>query len=614
MIGLAFCSICCALMYTMIFAWPVECTHLSGLNEILENLSISFKNQSVETTILALVFYFIGGKVLAEKRRSNGVIVISIIIGSVWLMAESYKLDNSLYNITVSGGQVIKALIYLCGATFFAFLILSLLIKLFSESACYKYDNFSGGRIKTWVYKHLFLCVFIILVMSWSYPLILSYPANMSWDHWYQLQQFWRYSPFNTHQPIMHTLIVGTFTLIGKVFGSSNVGLFMFVIVQTFVYALVIAYSFVLLKKLKAPIWLMAIYIITCIFSPYYVNYSNTVLKDSLYSICFLLFIIELVYALIDTEQFLKQKKDCFFSVLSIFGVLTLRSNGKFILYPFFMVLILLLFRKYRNNAPILMAKAIAIMIIPIIAVLGFNFVFKASVSEVQNVSRVEALSLPLQQTARVVSIYSDEITENEKDVINRVLEYDKLADEYNPRISDPVKALFREDCTNNELVAYLFSWGKMFFKYPMVYLETIVNQNYGLLYLRVENNTVYTDWLADGELAEKFEKGIGLHEYKGFQAQKENLFDWYMIMYSFPGIGVLSHPALYVLALIVISLLTIKHKKCNCIIALMPIWEVLLFIILGPVFHGHPRYAFPIIYSMPIIAAYYMGSDIIGQ
>ena len=36
-------------------------------------------------------------------------------------------------------------------------------------------------------------------------------------------------------------------------------------------------------------------------------------------------------------------------------------------------------------------------------------------------------LSIPFQQTARYVTKYSDEVTEEEKDAINNVLQYDNL-------------------------------------------------------------------------------------------------------------------------------------------------------------------------------------------
>ena len=41
--------------------------------------------------------------------------------------------------------------------------------------------------------------------------------------------------------------------------------------------------------------------------------------------------------------------------------------------------------------------------------------------------SAKEMLSIPFQQTARYVTKYSDEVTEEEKDATNNVLQYDNL-------------------------------------------------------------------------------------------------------------------------------------------------------------------------------------------
>ena len=77
------------------------------------------------------------------------------------------------------------------------------------------------------------------------------------------------------------------------------------------------------------------------------------------------------------------------------------------------------------------------------------------------------------------------------------------------------------------------------------------------------------------------------------------------MLMFSTPIIGLISHPALYILLLFVVLLIALKNKMTDCLLILLPLLLTIMFIIIGPVFHGHPRYAFPIIYSMPIVYSY---------
>lgn len=54
--------------------------------------------------------------------------------------------------------------------------------------------------------------------------------------------------------------------------------------------------------------------------------------------------------------------------------------------------------------------------------------------------STKEMLSVPFQQTARYIKEYSDEVTEKEKEVIDRVLNYDTLSERYDTDRSDKVK------------------------------------------------------------------------------------------------------------------------------------------------------------------------------
>lgn len=589
-------SLLATISLTMVYYNPKDYSIGEGVTSLLGILHSGGNGGVILQTILFFAILVFAHNILDKEGIKPSYAIISVIIGGVYLMAENYRIDNTLSHIIYPHGQIVKSVIYLLGISFIILLFLYLVAKLLTENSKKEQEECN---------TKYFLKVFLILILFWLYPLIISFPANMNWDAWYQLQQFWRFSPFNTHQPIMHTLIMGMFTLIGYLFGSSDAGLFLFVVFQTILYGLIISYSFVLLEKLKSPRWLKGMYFISCLFSPYYVNSANSVIKDSLYSICFLLFIIEMIYAILDIEEFVARKKHWLLSMIAIFGMITLRSNGKFIYLPVSILLICFIYKKCKSSSSRICYKFATILFLPVVLMLLFNIAFEVAVSEVQKVSIVESLSLPFQQTARTMLYQGDDLSQEEYNTINKVLEVDALAGTYDPRISDPIKLLFRDDSTKEETIEYLVTWVKIGARHPFTYLETIVNQNYGLVYLKDANDTVFMDYLADGDLASKFEKSIGLYEYKGFAKQQEALEEWYMLMYSIPIISLLSHPALYILVLIVVLLIALKNKMVDCMLILLPLLLTVLFIIIGPVFQGHPRYAFPIIYSMPLVFSY---------
>ena len=49
-----------------------------------------------------------------------------------------------------------------------------------------------------------------------------------------------------------------------------------------------------------------------------------------------------------------------------------------------------------------------------------------------------------MQQTARYLKEYPDDVTKEEAKAIDGVMKYDEIADLYNPELSDPVKATYR--------------------------------------------------------------------------------------------------------------------------------------------------------------------------
>ena len=46
-------------------------------------------------------------------------------------------------------------------------------------------------------------------------------------------------------------------------------------------------------------------------------------------------------------------------------------------------------------------------------------------------------------------------MTPEEKEAISAILDYDNLAERYNPNLSDPVKATYNTDAGTDELLAY---------------------------------------------------------------------------------------------------------------------------------------------------------------
>ena len=101
--------------------------------------------------------------------------------------------------------------------------------------------------------------------------------------------------------------------------------------------------------------------------------------------------------------------------------------------------------RKKRTRRVI--GRKVAIVILPFLLVFAVEGII-TQVYHVEKDSPKEMFSLPFQQTARYVKEYGDEIPGEEREVIAKVLDYDSLAEIYEPMTADPVKTTYRSGST----------------------------------------------------------------------------------------------------------------------------------------------------------------------
>ena len=121
------------------------------------------------------------------------------------------------------------------------------------------------------------------------------------------------------------------------------------------------------------------------------------------------------------------------------------------------------------------------------VTALLIGFILKRPVLQVLGVVQpdsLESLSIPMQQISRVVVENKDSLSKEEKELINSVADLDRIAEEYNPIIHDPIKALVRfegdKDAITNNKINYIKLYLALGIKYPSAYLRAWVDQTKG--------------------------------------------------------------------------------------------------------------------------------------
>ena len=73
-------------------------------------------------------------------------------------------------------------------------------------------------------------------------------------------------------------------------------------------------------------------------------------------------------------------------------------------------------------------------------------------------------------------------MTTKETDAIKDVLDYEHLAELYNPELSDDVKWTYNNEADKNAKKSYIETWFDQFLKHPLTYIEATLNNTYRYL------------------------------------------------------------------------------------------------------------------------------------
>ena len=485
------------------------------------------------------------------------------------------------------------------------------------------------GKWVSMYQKSSFWITWGILMLAWLVHLILRYPGAMSYDNWAQLRYYYGFETYTTAQPIFHTWLFGSFIRLGVKLGSSNVGLFLFVLMQTLIMSAVLAWTLELMKRWNAASWIRKLTFAVYCVAPYFAGYAAFPIKDYLYTAFLVLLVCLMAEWMILRDQFWQHIGKNVLWIVGTTLMILCRKNG---IYLYFVVVTVVLVQmglhkmkgakdtadsrqpeadKREKSAAWKQWMCTAgrkwiVVCLPFVLV----FVVEGIITQVYHVEKdspKEMFSLPFQQTARYVKEYGDEISEEEREIIAKVLDYDSLAEIYEPMTADPVKTTYRSGSAG-DLTAYFKVWLKEFFRHPLCYVEATWNQNYYVFAPYVDNVVYNKNCLVGSEL--EYDKEY--YSWLNFQIPEkmEGLANVTVKLYSLlttaPVIGMFSNVAFYVILMFVLLHFIRLEKNKRAFFVMLPAVISFLFVLLAPQIQGQPRYAFPIIYTMPLMIAFY--------
>lgn len=577
--------------------------------------------------IIAVIVVFALAYALKKGLRPQmGQYVLGAFFGLCVVVGESLLKTGSFIMIYGSLICFIVFAIRLCGytvmfATFIDFISACVKKKELVES---KVNNEDNRLIISLFSGNIFLKVFFVLFAFYGLIIIICYPGNLCWDSIGQILQVDEMS-FKAHHPVFHTLIMGGLVKFGKtLLGSQEIGLFLYMLVQSAMLSAAFAYTISVLKK--SNVKARAIFVVFCLYiiTPIYSNLVSTAIKDIPFVAACIVYMT--CYAQIVADGSKIQKID--FSVLFVISaILTIlfRNNGIYMVLISGLILsVQILISKKANTSgydwKIKLRTVLVAFILPVV----IGFLLTSLLNNVTNAKKGgigEALSLPMQITARYLGKHEAELTDNEKSVLTNVFGEDlvAVADAYIPELSDPVKAFYRTDASMSDTISYIKVWAADFVKDPILYIETACMHFYGWfdpeISTSIRYETTYED-IYTGGIINGMSKVV-------------------LFIYRFVGktpLDALQNVGIATWALLLLSYL-LKNKRGNVdrkrvddarkdietdtdicyqnkALALVPLYACLLICMAAPGFLQHPRYGLPIMAMLPFLYCYLLENN----
>lgn len=535
--------------------------------------------------ILCILYVFWQKKV----RRVSAAAVIPAGLFSAISVAESCLIDSvTLYCPSL------KAVILAFASCLMLYTLLLELIYwgldtiLFSARERFLLNGQKNKNVNRYSRAFLYGCCIMIL---WSPWMVLCFPGNMNYDTGTSILFHLGLNRTNVNNPFFQNFIFGMVYRLGCLLGNIDIGMFLYVLCQSMLWAMLIGLSLSHLDYLGAPrTWVLSLLALYS-FCPYFPLYAITIGKDSNFTAAVLAFATVMMLYMSQGKNFLEDWKKT--AVLSVLVVLMglLKNHGTWIGIA---CLSIYAIRFIKQKKSLLKPLSIAIAIILILTS------FLPSVLGVPKAMVRESMSLPLQQTARYALSHPDEVTDEEREAIDAVLPYEMLS-QYNPVRADSLKICVREAVSAWEWVAYLRVWLKQMFIHPGTYLEAFYFQTYGYYSTdAITGDLPMRKWGydIDGDIFEVTRIKPTHKDEKLWLAM--DIDKWAM---NIPLIGKFQRIGIYTWILTASVAYLLSRKKIRWLVCLLPSIIIMIGCLLTAV-NGYPRYALSAAVMIPIMAS----------
>ncbi|MDO4443532.1 MAG: DUF6020 family protein [Slackia sp.] len=431
----------------------------------------------------------------------------------------------------------------------------------------------------------------LMLLLAWLPYLIVFAPGSFTYDGIFQMDMWHGFAPATDHHPWVMTALMGCVFDIGRMLGSDNLGVALWVGAQSIVQAIALAASVSCMRRMGASTPVLAVALAFFAIAPAWGTYAQAFLKDTLFASLFCLYVLLLAEHWMHARRSGDVRPRLLVMLVLVGIALCLsRHNGAYVVVLTMPFVIASMPRHVRM-------KVTGACLAPLVVfVLVSRVVYPAM--DIIPSGKQETLGALFQQTARFIKEAPDDVSDAEREAIAAVLDYNALPDLYYGSRSDAVKATY----TGNDeaLGDYLAAWASMGIRHPSIYVDAFLNGCYGYFY--ADESWTHNTW------------DYRLYNYGSIPGIEDDFDVSYVFdenargaviafcngWQNVPLLGLTGHCGIYTWLLLIAAGYVIRTMRWRTLFVLVPSLVLLLICCVSPV-NGYLRYMLPIMAALPL-------------
>lgn len=549
------------------------------INTSLDKNITNYDGNSIFYIIEFILIYSCTSKAMKKVDKRMLIFTSILAFWGAGIEVVCYSINNymSLQGLFETRALVKKNII--------SFIGLFLLFNLINVLIFKKINTIKEKLTVNTEYKKTNLFIYWGIIFICWIPYYLNYfPGLTTSDSMLQIYQSLGISSFTAHHPIVHTAFIGIFMNIGKMINNYTVGVALYTLAQMIIMSFIFALAVYVMKKRKLP--KLCVVIALAFYAIYPINalFSLMMWKDIIFAGIMLIYTIVNCSLINDPDKFMKNNKRILGYTIVMVALMFFRNNGLYVIIltlPFALVFL----NRYWKK----------IILMFLIAILSY-YTVNIAVMSVFNIEKGEireALSIPMQQMARVVAHHKDELSEEQLSNIKKYIKADNIEELYNPVISDPIKNHFDSNNFSNNKFDFIKLWLSLLKKYPTEYVESFICNSYGYYYPEAQHWVANRTMEKDDILNLKINPLVEVSGVKKIDSLIERR-DIPLISMFF-SIG-------FMFWLIIVALVYSVYNKCyKNILIYIPVIMLWLTTLASPVFCEF-RYVYSIVTCLPIL------------